>query len=296
MKKILYTTTAFVLCGGIVQANAACIATPSCTTLGYVSTTSCTDGLKCPFGNYWYCPSNSGGACSDFPYLCLGRGYLDGGGIGADCDGKYAKCTCYDGFEWQDGKGCVEITDCRIGSTLFSDKSCSMSDIDIVSGAKTPIGVVVYSDGKGHGQALALRSIGRYQWSTSAWYISTLPLYVQELDAARDFSSCENSKKLKERGNKNELPAVWVANEYSTEGTKSGDWCLPAAGIMTSIFNNKTIITTGLSRSSGVGISRFWSSSRYSEYYIWTMDIDKNYGILKLSMSNSQNVRPVLEF
>ena len=196
MKKILYTTTAFILFG-LAQSQAACIATPSCTTLGYTETSSCDGGLKCPFGNYWYCPSNSGGACSDFPYLCLGRGYLDGGGIGADCDGKYAKCTCYDGFEWQDGKGCVEITDCRIGSTLFSDKSCSMSDIDIVSGAKTPIGVVVYSDGKGHGQALALRSIGSYQWSTSAWYISSLPLFVQKLDAARDFSSFENSKKLK---------------------------------------------------------------------------------------------------
>ena len=55
MKKLLYTTTAFVLCSGIVQANAACIATPSCTTLGYTSTSSCDGGLKCPFGSYWNC-------------------------------------------------------------------------------------------------------------------------------------------------------------------------------------------------------------------------------------------------
>ena len=57
MKKILYTTTAFILCG-IAQSQAACIATPSCTSLGYTSTTSCTDGLKCPFGNYWNCNLN----------------------------------------------------------------------------------------------------------------------------------------------------------------------------------------------------------------------------------------------
>ena len=55
MKKLLYTTTAFVLCGGIVQANAACIATPSCYDMGYSSTSSCEGGLKCPFDNYWNC-------------------------------------------------------------------------------------------------------------------------------------------------------------------------------------------------------------------------------------------------
>ena len=97
MKKLLYTTTAFVLCGGIVQANAACIATPSCYDMGYSSTSSCDGGLKCPFGSYWYCPSNSGGECADFPYTCFGRGYIEAAGIGADCNGKYVKCECYEG-------------------------------------------------------------------------------------------------------------------------------------------------------------------------------------------------------
>ena len=59
MKKIFYLSTAFILCG-MAQSQASCIQTPSCTSLGYTKTSSCTNGLKCPFGNYWYCPSSSG--------------------------------------------------------------------------------------------------------------------------------------------------------------------------------------------------------------------------------------------
>ena len=42
-------------------AEAACIQTPSCSSLGYSSSSSCSGGVKCPFGNAWNCtgPNNT---------------------------------------------------------------------------------------------------------------------------------------------------------------------------------------------------------------------------------------------
>ena len=56
MKQYLLLTSAFVA-GGLLSgtAEAACIKTPTCSSLGYESTTSCSGGLKCPFGNAWNC-------------------------------------------------------------------------------------------------------------------------------------------------------------------------------------------------------------------------------------------------
>ena len=307
MKKLFYTTTAFVFCGSIMQANAACIATPNCLTMGYTSSTACGGGLKCPFGEYWYCPE-AGGSCGfdnlcteDFKDTCVGRGYVYDGGIGTSCLGKYRKCECYEGFEWQDGQGCVEITDCRIGSILFSDKSCSMSDIDV--GTKTPIGVVVYLDGNGHGQALALKSVGNYVWdvkvtSSSGVDISSLP-NLSSSAALQDFASCENSEKIMAHGDSSIHPAVWAAHEYSTEGTNAGDWCLPAAGIFSSIYNNQSTINTGFSRAGGTQFTfspAAWSSSEYDYRYAWYSSSYNGSGLSYTSKYVSYQVRPVLEF
>ena len=104
MKRIFYyTTTALVLSCGITQAQT-CVPTPTCSSLGYTSSTACDGGLKCPFGNYWYCQSNSGGECADFSYTCFGRGYVEAAGIGADCNGKYVKCECYAGYLFYRGR------------------------------------------------------------------------------------------------------------------------------------------------------------------------------------------------
>ncbi len=59
-KFLLYSTilVAFTMSG---VAEAACIQTPSCSSLGYTSSQSCTGGIKCPFGNAWNCtgPNNT---------------------------------------------------------------------------------------------------------------------------------------------------------------------------------------------------------------------------------------------
>ena len=62
MKQYLLLTSALVVSGllsGV--AEAACIQTPTCSSLGYTSSSACTGGVKCPFGNAWNCtgPNNT---------------------------------------------------------------------------------------------------------------------------------------------------------------------------------------------------------------------------------------------
>ena len=57
MRKFLLYSSALVL-GFSGAAEAACIQTPSCSSLGYTSSSSCTGGVKCPFGNAWNCSVN----------------------------------------------------------------------------------------------------------------------------------------------------------------------------------------------------------------------------------------------
>ena len=53
MRKILLASAGVIFSAGTVYA--ACIPTPSCSSLGYESSSSCEGGIKCPFGNAWNC-------------------------------------------------------------------------------------------------------------------------------------------------------------------------------------------------------------------------------------------------
>ena len=265
MKKILYTTTAFILCG-IAQSQAACIATPSCTTLGYTSTSSCTNGIKCPFGNYWNC----------------------------DLANKITELE----KTIENIKQESATSACKIGSILYSDMSCA----DDVVAYKTPIGVIVYMGPRGY-QAMALKSLDtKYTWGAYI-DISGLTNYTTKEAASTDYASCENSKIIMAAGDKSKYPAVWAANEYSTEGTKAGDWCLPAAGIFTSYYNNQEAINTGFNRANGTTFTnstKAWSSSEYDNSYAWYSGFAGSYGLTDYyyysGKSNINEVRPVLEF
>ena len=59
MRKFLLYSSALVVLSG--TAEAACIQTPTCSSLGYTSSSACTGGIKCPFGNAWNCtgPNNT---------------------------------------------------------------------------------------------------------------------------------------------------------------------------------------------------------------------------------------------
>ena len=272
MKHALNITTTLILCGSMAQAYAqspaACIPTPSCTSLGYTSTTSCTGGLKCPFGNYWNCTH-----------------------INKITELTNKITELEKTIETSQSQG--EI--CIIGSILYSDKSCYLNP----QKGKTPIGVVVYVDGNGGGQALALNSIGSYIWGPTNNYIQGIGSFSFTSYAAQDYESCTNSKIIMAAGDKSTYPAVWAAHEYKTEGTSAGDWCLPAAGIFNLYYKIKKAINTGFSRANGTQFTadtRAWSSSEYNNNRAWYSYFNYSYGLDYSSKDNYAEVRPVIEF
>ena len=283
MKRIFYyTTTAIIISCGITQAQT-CVPTPTCSTLGYTSSTACDSGIKCPFGEAWNCSTND---------------------IKTEITEKITELT--NKITEQTNK-ITEIEQkvedletpkevCYIGSILYSDKSCSSN---LMLG-KTPIGIVVYIDGTGGGQALALKSIGSYKWSSEYVDISGLTNYSSASSASQDVASCENSKKIMAAGNKSKYPAVWAANEYKTEGTSAGDWCLPAAGIFTSYYNNQTAINLGFEKVGGTTFTDStyaWSSSESNYDFAWASYFGDSYGLRNNgSKYSSREVRPVLAF
>ena len=279
-----------------------CAITPSCTDLGYKQQTCNGPALRCPFNvDYSFCT----GECSPlFKYTCKGTGYA--GGAGTACGGKYASCECAEGYVWKDGiceknsatwgqcSGYAE--NCALGDILFSDGTCSANKVS----GKTPIAVVVYISSEGCGQALALKSIGNYAWGDPYRDIESLPNYTSDSSASKDFASCENSAKIREHGDSSWHPAVWAAYNYTTTGTKVGDWCLPAAGIFTSYYNNQSVINTGFSRAGGTKFTTStyaWSSSEISSTSAWDSFFSISNGLgCEISKAGEDEVRPVIEF
>ena len=266
MKKILLASVGvMVMSAGM--AYAACIPTPSCSSLGYESSSSCEGGIKCPFGNAWNC------TLTDIKNKITELEKIIEESVGGN-------------------------KNCAVGHIYYSDKSCSVS----YDASKTPIGVVVYVDGQGHGQVMALQSIGSYKWGPTEIDITTLTNFTDAESASYDLNSCPNTEKILAAGDKSTYPAAWAAHEYKTEGTNSGDWCLPAAGIFTSYYNNQQLVNLGITNARGTQIgtgSYNWSSSETSSGYTWYSNFNNIYGLnYKYDDSNkdgSYEVRPVLE-
>ena len=273
MKKILLASAGvMVMSAG--TGYAACIPTPSCASLGYESSSSCEGGIKCPFGNAWNCTVIN--KVNEIINKIT------------DIENKITT------IEKENA-----LRNCVVGSIFYSDKTCSVS----LGSSKTPIGIVVYSDGQGHGRVMSLNSIGNYIWGGYGTDISTLQNFSSASAASRDMASCENTDKIIAAGDKSTYPAAWAAHEYKTEGTEAGDWCLPAAGIMTSIYNNMELVNIGYGLVSGAEIetsSYIWSSSEYGNdgKRAWHSSFSDDYGLYSYSnyKNNSYEVRPVLEF
>ena len=284
--------------GNVWAADVQCLKTPSCEELGYTEV-ACfqNNGVKCPYGDKYFCvcPMN-------YKFTCTGENQT--GGVGTACGGKYTSCTCASGYNWENGQCKAQAiwgqcsgyaAQCSLGDILFSDGTCSANTVS----GKTPIAVVVYKSGN-CGQAMALNKVGNYYWSTEYVDISGLTNYSSDSAASKDFASCENSKKIRAQGNSSTYPAVWAAYNYTTTGTKAGDWCLPAAGIFTSIYNNQSTINTGFSRAGGTKFTNStyaWSSSEYDSAWAWYSYFTSSYGLgYGTKGGNDLEVRPVLAF
>ena len=259
MRKILLASAGvMVISAGSVYA--ACIPTPSCSSLGYESSSSCEGGIKCPFGNAWNCTlaDKINEITTEITEI---KKVIEEGGVGGN-------------------------KNCAVGHIYYSDKSCSVS----LDSSKTPIGVVVYVDGQ----------IGSYKWSSSYTDIPTLTNFTSAESASYDLNSCANTQKIMAAGDKSAYPAAWAAHEYKTEGTEAGDWCLPAAGVFTSYYNNQQLVNIGMTNAGGtqIGTSSYnCSSSEYNSGYAWHSYFSYDYGLnYYYTKDYSYEVRPVLAF
>ncbi len=257
---------------------AQCVDNEDCVSLGYKETTNNENCLKCPFGEYWFCPGKTTEEEPTEPETAV-----------------LGQCTGY-------------AKNCKIADILYSDGSCSA---DVISG-KTPIGVVVYIGGDGCGQALALEGLGEYQWLTKYGILLDIPdLPNYNSYPINDFDSCENTKTVidysyKQCSNSASecYPAFWEVYNYtpSSMPETKGKWCLPSGGVLESISQNKAAIDQSLTRINKPNIgssSWWWSSSESNSNKAWYWDASfGNFsdGYTSASKNYSFFVRPVIEF
>ena len=70
-----------------VNVSAQCMNTINCQTLGYTKTSCTKGGVKCPTGNYWYCPKDTTTpqCSSSYKYTCTRANQSP---TGPACNGK----------------------------------------------------------------------------------------------------------------------------------------------------------------------------------------------------------------
>ena len=246
MRKFLLYSSVLVA-GGLLSgvAEAACIQTPTCSSLGYTSSSSCTGGIKCPFGNAWNCTAS---------------------------ENKTELTNKITELEKQltEIKRHINSSSCQVGNILYSDFTCN----SYVVANKTPIGVVFDIV---NNLAVALEQKEKVAWSTTNFDIPALMPYV---DYKSDYEGKKNTKAIYDycKANNKSCPAVEYAYTYKTEGTSEGDWYLPAYLELESLMNNKGSINKSLgllgkkefnTHVSDMYLSGGISNWRHYYYYYW---------------------------
>ena len=303
MKKVFLLMTTALFSFDTRAATEECVDAPSCTDLGYTRTADeCPDGsVKCPWNTgLVFCECSK-----SYKYTCNG----DNETAGTDkCGNYYAACGCDTGYHWADGKCVANRASCVIGWIYYSDGTCSAPAAYTTS--KTVLGIVVHVNDNGvGGQIMApwwIDASGNRSssgvgmvWGGYGTDISSLPNMTNSTQAEADFDSCGNTDKIVAAGNANTYPAAWAARKYAPTADTAGKWCLPAAGIMTNIYNNQDSIQTAISKVGGVSYPSCcnWSSSEHSYNIAWTSHFDFSYSLDGGNhKTNVYSVRPVLEF
>ena len=245
-KFLLYSTilVAFTMSGA---AEAACIQTPTCSSLGYSSGSSCTGGVKCPFGNAWNCT------------------VVDLTNKITELEKQITEIINNGG-----GSSAPDYSNCKIGDILYSDKSCNAN----VVASKKPIGVVF---DRANRLAIALDTEAK-KWSDEHFDVPTLSNYGSPSAATADWQGKNNTRLVLEycKTNEKSCPAFEYVNSYKTEGTKAGDWYLPALGELKVIFVNTNVLDSVLGKIGGTKLQPYvhWSSSENSSSRAWGMDFD----------------------
>ena len=267
MRKILLMSSALVLLSG--TAEAACIQTPSCSSLGYSSSSSCSGGTKCPFGNYWNCTAS-------------------------DLSNKITeitnKITTLETKVNELSKDAA-TANCKIGDILYSDMSCNTN----VVASKTPIGVIFDITNK---LAVGLQESEQI-WSANGFSsFSAILDIASEEKALNDKQGKTKTQIIFASGLIDRYPAANYAYNYKTEGTKVGDWYLPAMGELNELYINASIINLSLLKIGGTTLTKdyYWSSTIYDYDSVWSFSFYSGTCSYQGLIENPRYVRPVLAF
>ena len=273
MRKFLLYSSALALLSGV--AEAACIQTPSCSSLGYSSSSSCSGGTKCPWGNYWNCDAINKINSLNTQITNLTNKITT-------IEEKIVKI-----------ESSTSSSNCIVGDILYSDMSCYPYGV----ASKTPIGVVFDRANK---LAIGLEQspTGLY-WSKDYFDVPGLSNITSESVARADWQGKNNTRVVLEycKANGESCPAFEYVNSYKTEGTIAGDWYLPAFGELKAIYGNKNVLNIALGKIGGtkLGTSYYWSSSEGSYNDAWGLYFDV--GNVYYDYKRGYNyVRPVLAF
>ena len=259
MRKFLLYSSALVASGLLNSgvAEAACIKTPTCSSLGYESTTSCTGGLKCPFGNAWNCTLVN-------------------------------KITELEKII-EKNQAEEALKNCKIGDILYSDMSCNANMV----ASKTPIGVVFDTT---NGLAIAKDEFANLVWGVTG-DISGIQNYANSSTSTADWKGFINTKAIYdyEKSQGGYYPTMEKVLLYSTEGTSQGQWYLPAAGELKAISDNKDTLNTTLSKIGGTQMSgNYWTSSEQDSNHAWRIILGGS--LSNERKDNRGTAKPIINF
>ena len=234
-------------------AEAACIQTPTCSSLGYTSSSSCEGGIKCPFGNAWNCTLiNKITEIEKKVTEIINNG---GGSSGSNTNNNFSSC--------------------KIGDILYSDFSCNSNII----ANKTPIAVIFDTTNT---LAVSLsQSAGVKMGPTDVTGVNG----VSNINT--DFNGKKNTQLIIDYCEENNTGTTIVhcgafdyIKDYKTEGTKAGDWYMPATGELLLLTANYETVNKGLEKVGGTKLENVTPPRSYSESlfytYIWTSSITED--------------------
>ena len=274
MRKFLLYSSALAVFGlSSSVAEAACIQTPTCSSLGYTSTSSCTGGTKCPFGNYWNCDS-----VNKITELTNKITELE---------------KIIEEIKQNSSSNSDILSNCTIGDILYSDKSC---DPNVIA-SKKPIGVVFDRASK---LAIGLEESRKY-WAYDDFDVPGLSNITSSSTVTADWQGKNNTRVVLEycKTNGKSCPAFEYVNSYKTEGTQAGDWYLPAFGELNAIYGNKDVLNIALGKIGGTKLETgddYWSSSEHSDNIAWGLRFSDGSVDYRSKYSNNDYVRPVINF
>ena len=301
-------------------------AVTDCSLLGYTDSACPGSGLKCPFGEGWYCGGGAAEDCIKLGYdkSCTGAGES---GSGETCNGKYKTCTCDSSYKYtcsgtgySGGSGLVNHpilgvavlvnahqltnTPAPVRATRVVPAPPAAENIPNAIVQVIIVGMVAVVF------CLVIRATNTLAPAPATQAALALPVVASmrlvPAPAAMSLYYCNGTVvgvktsnmgfyvAMKDLGRMNWSSAYSQCQNYSFCGNVKGT--LPIVDQLKSIYQNKSRVNSLLSTNGGTQLtnSYYWSSSNYGYYYYFVNMSDGNVLSSGNDYGNRNYVRPVL--